>query len=220
MALILARRQSLATILVLVVAVLTSASSTTSAEPPPVAGIVIEYGNGATTYALIPLQDDDMSGIDLLELSGIEIVTVDFGGLGDGVCKIREVGCDPDPCRATLCQGSDRSAPFWQYLQADPSGVWKAVALGAGSSHVMAGTVDAWYWTGKTPTGPAFTVHDLADRLDVDLASLDGPVSRTFGEQEATPGASKANQVAGAIVIAVSLAVSVVLARRFRMATA
>ena len=73
------------------------------------AGIVIRPGDGTVTYAYVPL-DEPVSGIELLRRSGVSLVTVGFGGLGEGVCQIEETGCDVGPCRTRLLP--DRRSGF------------------------------------------------------------------------------------------------------------
>ncbi|MGI8485889.1 MAG: hypothetical protein ACR2OU_16720, partial [Thermomicrobiales bacterium] len=77
-------------LLAIVLSVLLSAGmpAAKATEPANVAGLVVYYGDGAMTYAWVPFTENEISGIDLLERSGLPILTVGFGGLGDGVCKI------------------------------------------------------------------------------------------------------------------------------------
>jgi len=134
-----------------------------------VAGIVVDYGDGRVSYALVPFAEDSISGMELLHRSTLPLLTVDFGGMGEGVCKIDKTGCDPTPCRARLCQTGDPDSPFWQYLRRDPAGEWEFVQLGASASTVHDGDVNGWYWTGTTPTGVATSLPDIAAKLGADL---------------------------------------------------
>src|SRR5215218_5105524 len=72
-------------------------------ETPAYAGIVIRPGDGTITYAYVPL-NEPVSGIELLKQSGVSLVTVGFGGLGEGVCQIEETGCEIGSCRLRVCQ--------------------------------------------------------------------------------------------------------------------
>ena len=69
-----------------------------------VAGLVVDYGDGRVSYAWVPFPEDEISGLELLKRSGLEVVTVGFGGLGEGVCQIETTGCPVSECRARLCQ--------------------------------------------------------------------------------------------------------------------
>ena len=133
-------------------------------EPVHVAGLVVDYGDGAMTYAWIPFSEDEISGVDLLERSGLPVLTVGFGGIGDAVCKIVKTGCDVSACRLRLCQTADHSSPFWQYLRLGPDGVWSKQPLGGSQSKVTDGAIDAWVWAGSDsmPVLPVLSLDSLA----------------------------------------------------------
>ncbi len=188
---------------------------------PPVAGVVIDYGNGAQTLALVPLLDADMSGIDLLQATELDILTLGSGGWGVAVCAIEQVGCDLSSCRARLCQTSDPTSPYWQYLQApDEAGAaWRFSNRGASATTIEAGDVDAWFWLGTRPAAPSVTVADIANRLEVDLASLGSePVIRTFGAlpEDAANTPSMLVVLASGVVVLATATVGLVAIRRSR----
>jgi hypothetical protein len=110
------------------------------------AGIVVRVGDGTVIYAYVPL-DEPTNGIELLRQSGVSLVTVGFGGLGEGVCRIEETGCDVSTCRKRVCQTADPESPYWRYFQADDSGEWVASPLGGSGTKVEPGDVDGWSWT-------------------------------------------------------------------------
>ena len=113
-----------------------------------------------------------MSGIELLRRSGVSLVTVGFGGLGDGVCQIEETGCEVGPCRSRLCQTGDRDSPYWRYFQADDNGEWVASPLGGSGTKVEPGEVDGWSWTPDEPLLPEVEIEDIP-RLARAEGSLD-----------------------------------------------
>lgn len=133
---------------------------TTAQEPVEYAGIVIRPGDGTVTYAYVPL-DEPVSGIELLRRSGVSLVTVGFGGLGEGVCQIEETGCDVGPCRTRLCQTGDRNSPYWRYFQRDDSGSWVASALGGSVTKIEPGGVDGWSWSPDDPNLPNVEIGDI-----------------------------------------------------------
>ena len=146
-------------------------------EPVHVAGLIVDYGGGEMTYAWVPFAEEEISGVDLLEKSGLPVLTVGFGGMGDAVCKIVRTGCDVSACRLRLCQTADHSSPFWQYLRLGPDGVWSKQPLGGSSSKVRDGAIDAWVWSGKrldagTP-GPFtfFTCRACRSRIECKYAA-------------------------------------------------
>jgi hypothetical protein len=139
------------------------------------AGLVVRDAEGRMTYAWVPFAEEAIDGIDLLRRSGIPVVTVGFGALGDGVCSIAGQGCGVAECRRTVCQGSAADAPYWQYFQQDPDepAVWTWQPLGASSSTVEDGDVFGWSWTAGDPALPALPPAEIA-RL---AGAVDGAAS-------------------------------------------
>jgi hypothetical protein len=145
------------------------------------AGLVVRDAEGRMTYAWVPFAEEEIDGIDLLRRSGIPVVTVGFGALGDGVCSIAGQGCGVADCRRTVCQGSAADAPYWQYFEQNPvdPAVWTWQPLGASSSSVEDGEVFGWSWTAGNPTLPALPPAEIAIRAGaVDTATTE-PAFRT-----------------------------------------
>jgi hypothetical protein len=129
-------------------------------DQPDYAGIVIQPGDGTVTYAYVPL-DESVSGIELLRRSGVSLLTVGFGALGEGVCKIEETGCEIGPCRTRLCQTGDRNSPYWRYFQQDEAGAWVAAPLGGSATRIEPGEIDGWSWTPDEAGLPVVEVADI-----------------------------------------------------------
>jgi hypothetical protein len=145
------------------------------------AGIVVDYGDGRVTYAYVPFAEEEISGIELLRRSGVPLVTVAFGGLGEGVCMVEETGCGVTECRRRMCQTGERSSPFWQYARQEAPGEWRTFSLGASQSTVRNGDIDGWAWTGSPPRLPAITLDEVRRNAGAE-AGTDGVASiRTFG---------------------------------------
>jgi hypothetical protein len=145
------------------------------------AGLVVRDAEGRMTYAWVPFAEEEIDGIDLLRRSGLPVVTVGFGALGDGVCSIAGQGCGVAECRRTVCQGSAADAPYWQYFAQDPvdPAVWTWQPLGASSSRVEDGDVFGWSWTAGNPALPALPPAEIASRAGaVDMTATE-PVFRT-----------------------------------------
>src|SRR5215212_1014985 len=96
------------------------------------AGVVVRHDDDRMAYAYVGFVESEINGIELLKRSGLDVVTVSFGGLGEGVCSIDEHGCPSTDCRKRVCQGPRDEDPFWQYFrQAEPGdGEWISMALG------------------------------------------------------------------------------------------
>lgn len=151
---------SLATLL----AAMRWAPQPTSAEEFNHAGLIVRDSEGRLTYAWVPFGEDEITGVELLQASGIPVVTVGFGGLGEAVCSIDGQGCGVSECRRNVCQASAADAPYWQYFQQDPANiaVWRWLALGASASKVHDGDVFGWSWTASEPGLPALSGADIA----------------------------------------------------------
>jgi hypothetical protein len=145
------------------------------------AGLVVRDAEGRVTYAWVPFAEEAIDGIDLLRRSGIPVITVGFGALGDGVCSIAGQGCGVTECRRTVCQGSAAYAPYWQYFAQDPGdpAVWTWQPLGASSSTVEDGDVFGWSWTAGDPALPALSPAEIASRAGTADKAATEPVFRT-----------------------------------------
>ncbi|MGH2531841.1 MAG: hypothetical protein ACRDJW_05990 [Thermomicrobiales bacterium] len=140
------------------------------------AGVVVHHGDGRLTYAYVAFSEEEITGAELLERTGIPIVTVPFGGLGVGICSIDHEGCGAGECRRRVCQGPGNESPFWQYFRQDALGDWQPLVLGASSTKVRDGDVDGWSWTPEEPHLPAVTIDQVA-RLAGVTGSQASPVA-------------------------------------------
>lgn len=146
--------------------------ATAASDETSIAGLVVDFGDGRTAYALVPFADDEMTGMQLLEQSELALVTLDFGGMGAGICMIEDVGCDVSACRLRMCQTSDPDSPFWRLMQAGDDGAWSFAALGVAGARLADGDVNGWYWSGSTPGGHAPTIDDIGTKLGIDMERL------------------------------------------------
>ncbi len=116
------------------------------------AGLVVVFPDGTDTFC-IEFTEDELSGAELLQRTGLPLVLSGFGGLGSGVCRIDNVGCsDPGNCFCQ-CQGAD--CHYWTYYELDGE-AWRFLPVGASQRRVQDGAVDGWVWgNGHTPPGAA-----------------------------------------------------------------
>jgi len=165
----------------LMAGVLLAPRPTLADEEPHHAGLVVRDAEGRMTYAWVPFREEETDGIDLLHRSGLPVVTVGFGALGDGVCSIAGQGCGVTECRRTVCQGSAADAPYWQYFAQDPvdPAVWTWQPLGASSSKVEDGDVFGWSWTAGDPALPALPAAEIASLAGAGDGEGGEPVFRT-----------------------------------------
>ncbi len=179
-------------------------------DPTPVnvAGIVVDHGDGTVSHVIVPFEEASISGVELLRRSGLPLLTVEFGGMGEGVCAIEATGCDLSACRARLCQTGDPDSAFWQYVQRGDDGEWVPSPLGASSSDNEDGDVDGWFWTGVAPETPALTLGQIAAESGVDLETyaasgpLPEPVVLTTGDPADDDALGTGSALGGIAVVA------------------
>jgi hypothetical protein len=180
------------------------------------AGLVIRHGDGRLVYAYVAFPEAEISGIELLRRSGVEQVTIPFGGLGEGVCAIEGEGCPVTECRQRVCQASGVDSPYWRYFGIDETGGWQPFVLGASSTKVRDGDLHGWSWTAQDAGLPMVTVADVARLSGASKAAAAGvDADRTAFIQTVYPagtGPSDENRderdalayaAAGAIVVAI-----------------
>lgn len=184
----------------------------------PYAGIVIRPGDGTVLYAYVPV-DGPVSGIELLRRSGVSLVTVGFGGLGEGVCQIEQTGCDLGSCRARVCQTGDRDSPYWRYFQQDVTGMWVASPLGGGATKVEPGEVDGWSWSPDEANLPTIDIGDIPRLAGAGAAPDEAHYARydasgNLVEQATTVELEKRSYAFVLVVLAVVASFAIVLKQR------
>jgi hypothetical protein len=191
------------------------------------AGLVVRHGDGRITYAVVAFPEVSISGIELLERSGIPVVTVSFGGLGDGVCSLESEGCPASECRQRVCQGPGDDSPYWRYFRQAIPGDWQVLALGASATKIRDGDIDGWSWTPEEANLPPVTMDDLLRTLGI--SSVNGTpqiestaVHATIYPEGVSPpgkdgGQSTEVYIAAGIIVALIGLTAVVVARRGRM---
>ena len=186
---------------------------------------MVRHEDGRLVYAYVAFPEESISGVELLRRSGISLVTIGFGGLGEGVCTLDGEGCPASDCRKRVCQGSGDDAPFWQYFRQRSPGEWVSLRLGASATKVRDGDVDGWSWTGHDPALPPLTLQDVARLAGVPAtpesaaASAPTPAVRTvyppgIGLAESDDGQDTIAYLAGAGAVAIVGGAAFVAARR------
>ncbi len=120
-----------------------------SADQPHHAGLVVDFGDGYTVTRCVEFTEEEISGTELLQRSGLTLVLSDYGGLGTAVCRIGDTGCsDPGDC---FCQCRGAECAHWSYYALE-DGEWDFQNSGASQRHLRDGDVDGWIWGGgRTP---------------------------------------------------------------------
>jgi hypothetical protein len=134
-----------------------------SADEDDRVALVVAFGDGQVTTRCVALGAGQVTGADLLSLSGLEVLVDASSGMGITVCQVEGVGCSypVEPCFCQ-CMGGDTCA-YWNYFYWDPGETdWSYSALGALLRKVEAGSVEAWVWgDGQTPPADDLTFEAI-----------------------------------------------------------
>lgn len=107
------------------------------------AGVVIQHGDGRIVTSCVAFAETQISGLELLRRSGLDMST-DQSGMGDAVCRIDNEGCTA-PVESCFCQCQGSPCIYWSYWRS--AGVsWTYSPNGAANSVVKPGDVDGWVW--------------------------------------------------------------------------
>ena len=79
-----------------------------------------------------------ISGLEVLESTGLELEIKDFGDGSFAVCSIEGVGCPADDC---FCEGNK----FWNYEYWDGE-KWHSYQIGASETIIEGNAVEGWRW--------------------------------------------------------------------------
>ena len=110
---------------------------------PSYVGLVIDKGDGITVTSCVTFSEEEISGLDVLERSGLEIVTSE-----GAVCAIDGTGCPASNC---WCQCQGTPCIYWSYWHWS-DGSWHYSQEGAAGYQVHDGDVEGWRWgEGGTP---------------------------------------------------------------------
>jgi len=148
------------------------------------AGLVVEFPDASTRSYCVAFGEDSITGLELLQRTGLSITFQDYGGGNVTVCSIDGKGCDYPrvPCFCKCANTND--CTFWGYYSiAAPSGAWRFQSSGSSARTVHDGDVDGWRWgrhgtAGTAPPPDATLAKICATGIHVDAAAAKTP-SRT-----------------------------------------
>lgn len=220
---------------------LAMAAAAAFAQPAPHrAGLVVQYGDGGVETACVSFAEDEISGLDLLERSGLPVI-VQQSGLGAAVCKIGREGCDY-PAEGCFCARDGARAIYWAYQTRAGDG-WRYSVVGAADVAVHDGDVNGWAWgagdssagaqppalgidaicapapTARAPTGaPAAAASPRATAAAPPAATVAAAQAPPVPSPAPAPaaGSSPASYLAFAAIAAALIAGAIVAARRRR----
>jgi hypothetical protein len=124
------------------------------------AALVVDRGDGEPIVRCVELSGPSISGIELLERSGLELSYDVTGSMGTMVCGIAGTGCD-FPREACLCGcPGEGDCRYWSLWTGAPGRRWERAESGAGAAIVTDGTVQGWrFGDGSEP--PAAFDHAM-----------------------------------------------------------
>jgi hypothetical protein len=115
------------------------------------AALVVEHSSGRLLTRCVAFVEDQITGFQLVQRSGLEYQAQSFGSMGSAICQL-----DYEPQDVpSSCFGS---GAYWQYFHRTPSG-WAQSSVGASSWALHDGDMDGWRYAsgaGQTPTAVAF----------------------------------------------------------------
>jgi len=100
------------------------------------AALVIQHASGSVITRCVAFAEDQITGLQLVERSGVQYDVQSFGSIGSATCQL-----DREP--VTVPPGCFGSGPYWQYFHGRGAG-WQTSALGASSSGLHDGDMDGW----------------------------------------------------------------------------
>jgi hypothetical protein len=108
------------------------------------AGLAVFWGDNSLFTVCVSFTESSISGLDLLQRSGLALETATNPTQGIAVCKIKDVGDLSNDCFGSM-------PDYWSLWSLGANG-WEYSVIGADQSKVMDGSVDAWSWgTGNPP---------------------------------------------------------------------
>lgn len=117
------------------------------------AALVIQHSSGSLIARCVAFAEDQITGLQLVERSGVPYEAQSFGSVGSAICQL-----DREP--STVPPGCFGSGPYWQYFHRRGSG-WQTSAFGANSSVLHDGDMDGWHYAvgaNQVPGNVAFAL--------------------------------------------------------------
>lgn len=137
----------------LLMGLIAPAASARPDEPVNQADVVVDFGNGRSLTRHITFPEPSITGIQALQLTGLQLTTVDYS-FGTAVCAIEDVGCPATNC---FCDANR----YWGYQFWDGA-AWQGYMVGAGASTVENNAVEGWTWGAFGSHPPAITPEILS----------------------------------------------------------
>ncbi len=128
------------------------------------AGLVVRLDADTVLTRCVSFAEQRISGVVLLERSGLEVETIFDSGLGAFVCQIDRVGCPAENC---LCAFPP---DFWVYAQR-VNAEWQSSPVGASTRTLTDGDMDGWVW-GSSGALPDLDFTDVCPTDEPERSSV------------------------------------------------
>jgi hypothetical protein len=110
--------------------------------------LVVQHGDGSTASKCVSFSGASLTGEQVLEQSGVEYRTVDFGGLSAAVCQVDgEPALFPPTCWTS-------SSPFWELFVARKGGGWTWSSLGMSAQVFHDGDAEGFRYEAQSDQSP------------------------------------------------------------------
>jgi hypothetical protein len=130
------------------VRMLPAPSLCTAATYPHHVALVVELGDGEQVGRCVGFNASSISGEEVLQASGLEYATQDYGSLGQAVCQV-----DEEPAAYSTCLPS--SGSYWALFTSRAGGAWQAGDVGISSLDFANGDAEGLRYDPETGPDPA-----------------------------------------------------------------
>ena len=112
------------------------------------AALVVEHGDGSVVRSCVAFDTSEISGEQLLSLSGVAWSGQTFGGFGEAVCAL-----DGEPAQYLECPGKDS---YWAVFVSTGGGSWRLSNVGISSLVLRDGDAEGFRYVpaADNPTAP------------------------------------------------------------------
>ena len=155
------------------------------------AALLVQGGDGSLFTACVPFSGESLTGLELLQLSGLPLETVTDPSLGTAACGIGGSGCPASDCFCGMPN-------YWSYWQPAEEG-WAYAVAGMDQNLALDGDLQAWMWgAGDTPPNLG---ADAFEQICSNLSG-EGPVPASTAAPVAGPTASPEPHTVVPVVVA------------------
>ncbi|MGQ9501970.1 MAG: hypothetical protein ACUVSF_11505 [Anaerolineae bacterium] len=147
------------------------------AQTPHRVGLVVAH-DGITITRCIEFHEEQISGYDVLERSGLALIPMAGSAMGVSICSLDNRGCNY-PAEDCFCQCQATPCIYWSYWHMI-DGQWQYSSLGASNYWVRHGDVEGWVWSegeygqsGQPP--PMLRFEEICPAVSSSEPSIDCP---------------------------------------------